>query len=101
MQYKKINQKAITVRFPIDDFLAIQEEAEQANSNLAEVLRKCWKSFREQNNNKQEFKKLEAKILKNTFDICCAVQGLTQSEKKEALQELKNLKKEKKEKNYE
>jgi hypothetical protein len=90
MKYKSVTQKAITVRFPINDFQKIEEMAENKNSNLAEILREAWRNHKKENDHLKEFKQLEARLLKQIFNICCAVHGLNKKEKLEALAELKS-----------
>ncbi|MFT5295005.1 MAG: Lon protease-like protein [Colwellia sp.] len=90
MKYKSLTQKAITVRFPISDFQKIEEMAENNNSNLAEVLREAWRTHKKENDHLKDFKQLESRLLKQVFNICCAVHGLSNKEKLDALTELKS-----------
>lgn len=90
MKFKSTTQKAITVRLAISDYQKIEALAEEKNSNLAEILREAWRNYKKQNDHLRDLQQLEARLLKKIFNICCAVQGLNEQEKIEALAELKS-----------
>lgn len=87
-RFKHQQQKAITVRFSISDYLIIEQEAERLGSNFASVLREAWKAYHNSNQYKGELKQLEKNLLRQSFEVCCAVQGLNPTERKDALDEL-------------
>jgi CMP-N-acetylneuraminic acid synthetase len=87
-RFQHQQQKAITVRFSISDYLKIEQEAERIGSNLANVLRESWTAYNNSNKFKSDLKQLEGTLLRQSFEVCCAVQGLTPLERKDALDEL-------------
>ncbi|MGS0724774.1 hypothetical protein ACVBKF_01200 [Shewanella sp. 0m-11] len=87
-RFQHQQQKAITVRFSISDYLKIEQEAERIGSNLANVLRESWSAYSNLNQFKSDLKQLESNLLRQSFEVCCAVQGLNPIERKEALDEL-------------
>ena len=88
-QFKHTQQKAITVRFPLTDYLKIEQEAEELGSNLADVMRRSWVAYNSSQDFKTDLKNSESRLVSKFFEVCCAVQGLTNDERKEAYQELK------------
>ena len=84
-------QKAITVRFPIVDCIAIEEFAEKLGTTNADVVRKAWRAFMNEYELKNDLKEFEKNLAKIIFEICCSVSGLKTSEKQEALLELKEI----------
>ena len=90
-KFKNQTQKAITARFSISDYLAIEREAEKLGSNLADVIRRAWTVYNSANEFKTDLTILENSIAIQTFNICCAVQGLNEQERADALNELKHL----------
>ncbi|WP_440876443.1 hypothetical protein [Thalassotalea sp. PLHSN55] len=89
MKYKSLTQKAITARFSISEYQKIEELAEQNGSNLAEVIREAWRSYKKKNDIAKELESLKATLLKQTFEVCSAVAGLSEDERVEAISELK------------
>jgi hypothetical protein len=89
MKYKSLTQKAITARFSMTEYQKIEELAEQSGSNLAEVLREAWRTYKKKNDTSKELEKLKTSLLKQTFEVCSAVAGLTENERVEAITELK------------
>ncbi|GKQ97268.1 hypothetical protein KAM461_15180 [Aeromonas hydrophila] len=82
------NQKAVTVRFPMRDYLALTSEAEAKNTTTAEVVRQAWASHQEHQNLVLLFAKLEQRLLAKTFEICAATVGLSDSERKLAARQI-------------
>jgi uncharacterized protein with von Willebrand factor type A (vWA) domain len=89
MKYKSLNQKAITARFSISDYQKVEEMAEQNGSNLAEVIRDAWRSYKKKDEYSKELDCLKDNLLKQTFEVCSAVAGLSDDERVEAISELK------------
>ncbi|MFT5964980.1 MAG: putative Fe-S radical SAM superfamily protein PflX [Flavobacterium sp.] len=89
MKYKSLTQKAITARFSISEYQKIEELAEQNGSNLAEVIREAWRSYKKENDISKELDSLKVNLLKQTFEVCSAVAGLSEDERVEAISELK------------
>jgi len=89
MKYKSLTQKAITARFSITEYQRIEEVAEASGSNLAEVLREAWRSYKKKDDFSSDLQKLRIELLKQTFEICSAVAGLNEHERTEAITELK------------
>ena len=90
MKFKSITQKAITARFSISEYQKIEELAEENGSNLAEVIREAWRKYKNEHDLSRDLDVLKTSLLKQTFDICSAVAGLSDKERSEALDELKN-----------
>lgn len=90
MKYKSLTQKAITARFSITEYQKIEEVAEASGSNLAEVLREAWRSYKKKDDFSNDLQKLRIELLKQTFEICSSVAGLNEHERTEAIAELKN-----------
>jgi len=89
MKYKSLTQKAITARFSISEYQKIEELAEQNGSNLAEVIREAWRSYKKKDDISRELESLKANMLKQMFEVCSVVAGLSEDERKEAISELK------------
>ncbi|MBE0459947.1 hypothetical protein [Pseudoalteromonas prydzensis] len=89
MKYKSLTQKAITARFSISEYQKIEELAEQNGSNLAEVIREAWRSYKKKDDLSKDLQKLKLELLKQTFEICSSVAGLNEHERTEAINELK------------
>jgi len=89
MKYKSLTQKAITARFSITEYQKIEELAEQNGSNLAEVIREAWRSYKKKDDISKELESLKTNLLKQTFEVCSAVAGLSEDERVEAISELK------------
>ncbi|MDU0353830.1 hypothetical protein RS130_07730 [Paraglaciecola aquimarina] len=88
-KFKHLQQKAITVRFSIADYLKIEQEAENLGSNLADVMRKAWIAYNSSQDFKTDLKNSENRLISKIFEVCSAVQGLTEQEREEAFHELK------------
>lgn len=89
-KYKHVQQKAITVRFPLSDYLKIEREAEERGSNLADVMRKAWIAYNNSQDFKTDLKTSENRLTSKIFEICCAVHGLSEQERRDAYRELKS-----------
>jgi hypothetical protein len=85
---KQPYQKSVTVRFQMRDYLDLMNEAEEKNTNAAEVIRQAWTSHQEHKNLIFFLSKLEQKILTNTFEICAATVGLSDIERKAAARQV-------------
>jgi hypothetical protein len=90
MKYKSLTQKAITARFSISEYQRIEELAEENGSNLAEVIREAWRSYKKVHDLSRNLEVLQNSLLKQTFNICSAVAGLNEKERADALEELKD-----------
>jgi len=83
-------QKPVTVRFPMGDYLDITAEAEIQKTTSADVVRRAWKSYQENNNIVLKLAQLEKRLLLNTFEICSATIGLSSDERKNAAKQINN-----------
>lgn len=90
MKYKSLTQKAITARFSISEYQKIEALAEERGSNLAEILRESWRSYKKVHDLSRDLEVLQNSLLKQTFNICSAVAGLNEQERADALEELKD-----------
>ncbi|MDV3502525.1 hypothetical protein [Marinobacter sp. M-5] len=80
--------KAVTTRFPMQDYLRLQQEAEQRGCTIAEVVRGAWSQHELQQQIQQQLSRLEQRQRKIVFEMLCAVVGLQPNERKEVLQQL-------------
>lgn len=87
-RYRHQTQKAITARFSITDYQDIEREAELIGTTLADVIRKSWEGYKKQEEMKEQLSKMEFELKKSMFEICCAVSGLTDDERREAYQDI-------------
>ena len=87
MTTKGVN-RAVTARFSAQDYLRLQQEAEQRGCTIADVIRKAWSQFQQEHQVQQQLLRLEQRQRKTTFEIICTVVGLQTNERKQALQQL-------------
>jgi hypothetical protein len=81
--------KAVTARFSMEDYLRLQQEAERRGCAIADVIRKSWTHFQQQQQLHQLLLKLEQRQRKVTFEMLCTVIGLQADERQQAIQQLK------------
>lgn len=82
-------QRAVTARFPLDDYAAIVQVAEARAATVADVLRQAWHSYQQQQEINQLLQRLESRLTKRVFEACVAAGGLNDAERKEALAEFR------------
>lgn len=80
--------KAITARFPVQDYLRLQQEAEQRGCTIADVIRNAWSQYQQQHQVQQQLLRLEQRQRKTTFEMMCTVVGLQANEREQALKQL-------------
>jgi len=80
--------KAVTARLPLQDYLKLQQEAEQRGCTIADVIRQAWTQYQAQQQIQQQLLTLEQRQRQTTFEMLCAVVGLQASEREQALQQL-------------
>ena len=85
---KQQNQKAVTVRFTMKDYLDMVHEAEVKKLSTADVVRQAWASYQAYQNIERQLFKLEQRILTSTFEICAATVGLSDIERKAAARQV-------------
>ncbi|MDR6997024.1 hypothetical protein J2Y65_003736 [Aeromonas salmonicida] len=85
---KQQNQKAVTVRFTMKDYLEMVHEAEIKKLSTADVVRQAWASYQAHQNIEHLLFKLEQRILTSTFEICAATVGLSENERKTATRQV-------------
>jgi hypothetical protein len=88
MKNLREKQKAVTTRFPIRDYLALEEMAEENNTTIAGVVRQAWGAYSSEKDYRQAFIDLEQSLVAKIFEICCSVSGLSELERNEAKSEL-------------
>jgi hypothetical protein len=88
MNNLRAKQKAVTTRFPMADYLALEEMAEENNTTIAEMIRRSWTTFSTEKDYQRAFMDLEQSLVAKIFEICCAVSGLSELERNEAKAEL-------------
>lgn len=88
----KINMsKAVTARFPLQEYLKLQQEAERQGCTIADVIRQAWVQHQAQQQIQQQLLNLEQRQRETTFEMLCAVVGLQSSEREQALHQLRQL----------
>lgn len=85
---KQQNQKAVTVRFPMSDYLEMVSEAETKNTTTADVIRQVWAGHQKQKSLAALLTQLELRLLRRTFDICAATVGLSVDERGQAARQV-------------
>ncbi|PNH80068.1 hypothetical protein [Vibrio diazotrophicus] len=90
-RFKHQTQKAVTARFSISDYYDIEKEAESLGTTVADVLRISWTEYNKKIEIQTALSELEINIMKNIFNIFCAVQGLSEQERHEASLEIYNI----------
>lgn len=90
-KFRHATHASITVRFTVSEYGEIEQTAEEKGSNLAEELRAAWRSSRQQIEIKDALQNIESKLTKNMFLIGAAVSGLSDTERQEALAEIRAL----------
>lgn len=86
--YKASPQKAVTTRIPLADYGYLLTEAERRGTTVADMLRISCAGFREQQTFDERMRQMEARLKRYNFEIVCAVSGLTDTERKEALRDV-------------
>jgi polyhydroxyalkanoate synthesis regulator protein len=90
-KFRHATHASITVRFTISEYLEIEKVAEENGTNLAEELRGAWRNSQQKVEIKTALQNIESKLTKNMFLVGAAIQGLNESERKEALAEIQTL----------
>jgi Lon protease-like protein len=88
---KNAVSRAVTARFPVQDYLLLQQEAEQRGCTIADVIRNAWSQFQQQQQIQQQLLRLEQRQRKMMFETLCVVIGLQASEREQALQKLQSM----------
>ncbi|MCZ5880132.1 hypothetical protein O4N73_20575 [Vibrio parahaemolyticus] len=82
-------QHAVTTRLTVGDYAALRAEAETRGSNPAQVLRLAWGQYMENQRIESRLELLESRITRRTFEIVSVVAGLSPTERKEAISQVK------------
>lgn len=77
--------KAVTTRFPMQDYLRLQQEAEQRGCTIADVVRGAWSQHHLQQQIQHRLSLFEQRQRKTFFEMLCAVVGLEPNERKEVV----------------
>lgn len=85
---KQPNQRAVTVRFSMRDYLDLVSSAEEQKTTIAEIIRQAWANHHEQQNLMLLLSKLEQQLLLKTFEICAATVGLSDAERTAAVRQV-------------
>jgi len=80
-------QRAVTARFSMEMYLEIVQEAESRGVAVADVIRGAWTSHKEQKAISLLLFQFEKRMVRQTFEICSAVAGLSKQERKQAKEE--------------
>lgn len=90
-KYKHSTHASITVRFTTSEYAEVEQRAEDNGTNLAEELRAAWRSSKQQLDLKEALENIESRLTKNIFLVGAAVNGLSDTERQEALAEIRTL----------
>lgn len=90
MKHKEVS-KAVTARFPVQDYLKLQEEAERRGSTIADVVREAWSQYQQERQVQQHLTRLEIRQRKVNFEMLCAVVGLKTDERDQVLAQLQSI----------
>jgi hypothetical protein len=88
---KKSLDKAITIRFTKEDYLLLLQESEQRGCSVADMVRKSWAHYQQQQQIQQLLLRLEQRQRKNTFEMLNVMLGLKPDERQGAMKELHQL----------
>ncbi len=86
---KTITQHAVTTRLTVGDYAALLAEAEVRGSNPAQVLRLAWSLYLENKSIESRIELLENRMTRRTFEIVSVVAGLSETERQDALSQVK------------
>ena len=84
----KIFDKAITIRFSLEDYSKLEEEAEKRASSLANVIRSSWQNYHRYQHYQQLLLRMEQRQRAFHFELLSTLLNLNSAERKEALQNL-------------
>lgn len=81
--------KAVTARFPAQEYYRLQQEAENRGSTIADVIRDCWQQRLHQQHIEQHLMRLEQRLYKAQFEMLCEIINLPSGEREQARQALR------------
>jgi len=84
-------EKAITVRFSKEDHLLLLQQSEQRGCSVADMIRKSWAHYQQQQQIQQLLLRLEQRQRKNTFEMLSTTLGLKTDERHQAMKQLHEL----------
>lgn len=90
VKLRQETQRPVTARFPIMEYAELTQEAEKLGTTVADVLRVAWKSYKEQRDVKLLIDRFESRMTRKVFEICSSTAGLSDKERKEALDEVRD-----------
>jgi len=83
--------KAVTVRFSKEDHLLLLQQSEQRGCSVADMVRKSWSHYQQQQQIQQLLLRLEQRQRKNTFEMLSTTLGLKTDERHHAMKQLHEL----------
>ena len=92
MAVKKMPEKrAVTARFSKEEYLRLQQEAENKGTTITDVVRMSWSAYQEETKIKEYLFLFERRQKIAFFKMLCAVAGLKSAETKEVINKLKEM----------
>ena len=82
--------KAVTARFPQQEYLKLLDEAEQRGTTIADIIRTAWSNYQQQTQLQQTLLRLEQRQRKVNFEMLCTITGLQPEERQQAITELQS-----------
>jgi hypothetical protein len=82
--------KAVTARFPQQEYLKLLDEAEQRGTTIADIIRTAWSNYQQQTQLQQTLLRLEQRQRKVNFEMLCTITGLQPEERQPAITELQS-----------
>ena len=83
--------KAVTIRFSKEDHLLLLQQSEQRGCSVADMVRKSWAHYQQQQQIQQLLLRLEQRQRKNTFEMLNITLGLKPDERQHAMKQLHAL----------
>ncbi|NQZ26216.1 MAG: hypothetical protein HRT55_07870 [Colwellia sp.] len=83
--------KAVTVRFSKEDHLLLLQQSELRGCSVADMIRKSWAHYQQQQQIQQLLLRLEQRQRKNTFEMLSTTLGLKADERQHAMKQLHEL----------
>jgi hypothetical protein len=84
----KTLDKAVTVRFSKEDHLLLLQQSEQRGCSVADLVRKSWAHYQQQQQIQQLLLRLEQRQRKNTFEMLSITLDLKPNEHQHAIKQL-------------
>ena len=88
---KQEASKAVTARFPIGEYLKLQDVAEQQGTTIADIIRSAWGKSQQQQQFQQQLLLMEQRQQKMFFETLCAIINVLPEEREQVIQQLNKI----------